>query len=688
MFVGDVPAPPCFNPLAPSAPPLLLVLGERPGSQPVVALMLGCTFFLLWVAFGNVTRAFRSPSSSSQRIIAVHVARYHQTTSTSSLKTNNVRGDKLRLSISQTDDDAELTKDIETMDNELVREIDAALALALDAMAAPDLDDDDDVDSSLDEDDIDAIANMLLETPRIKTSMSSFPSVKPQPIPLISIGLDMAAEAAVEIERVRNAIFGVEGELAVVKANTAREEEITMKMKNEIEASIKDREEMVQRINFEFATEAAMLVDVMESASLELSAVLDECAQNITEANAKVTDSEKGLISRVDSFKASIDKVRSEIMEINMDKEQIERSKQTILEKIALEGKNKMSQMKRSFNVDNNFARTVNAERSTKADEAEQKVRDVLDQMILIRSERVSLQQQLVDVENKALEEISFLQREIEQDEKRYANALQKEQERLDNAIDVAYQAYAAQIVTKISKRKAVEADLKERLRPISMKLTAAKAKQEARVKEYLDKLEEKHKRERIEIYKEKFKAVSAIREKMTAELTVEYAKIDEMKTMMQAKIDAVDKQTAKVKADFEMEMTKRRQLSKDNESVILNELEDIKSDMMDKIKTQRRIFEEKKAAYSDDMNIKISDSDNKLRSAWKELASIKSSYSDLNAKRDSVQTDVAKSQALIDAYENDRDSFRKSFRLTVKVAKDKVKRKLLRRSNHEDSPW
>ena len=75
-------------------------------SQPVVALMLGCTLFLLWVAFGNVTRAFRSPSSLSQRIIAVHVARYHQTTSTSSLKTNNnVRGDKFRHSISQTDDD-------------------------------------------------------------------------------------------------------------------------------------------------------------------------------------------------------------------------------------------------------------------------------------------------------------------------------------------------------------------------------------------------------------------------------------------------------------------------------------------------------------------------------------------------------------------------------------------------------
>lgn len=662
------------------------------------------TLILLCVASGNVARAFRSPSSPSQRNIAIHVARYQQTASTSTL-TNTVRVDKLRLKISQTDDDAELTKDIETMDNDLISEIDAALALALDALAAPD-EDDDEIDLSLDEDDIDSIANMLLETPRIKTPMPPPPSIKPQPIPLITLGLEMlgeddpevadvsftenlqkmAAEAAVEIERVRNAIFGVEGELAEVKANTAREEVMAMTMKNEIEASIKDREAMVQRINFEFATEKAMLVDVMENASLELSAVLDECAQNITDANAKVTDSEKGLISRVDSFKASIDKVRSEIMEINLDKEQIERSKQTILEKLALDSKNKMAQMKRSFNVDITFGRAVNAEQLIQADAAEQKVRDVFDQMSLIRSERVLLQQQLVDVENKALEEISSLQQEIELDDERYANALQKEQERLDNVIDVAYKGYAAQIVKKISKRKAIEADFKDRLRPIRMKLAAAKAKQEASVKEYLDKLEEKHKRERIEIYKEKFNAVSAIRNKMTAELSIEYAKIDEMKTITQVKIDAVDKQTAKVKADFEMEMTKRRQLSQESESVILNQIEDIQLDMMDKIKTQRLIFEEKKATYSDDMNIKISDSDKKLQSAWKELASIKSSYSDLNAKIDSVHTEVAKSQALIDAYENDRGSFRKSLRLTVKVAKDKVKRKLFRR-NHDDRP-
>ena len=95
----------------------------------------------------------------------------------------------------------------------------------------------------------------------------------------------------------------------------------------------------------------------------------------------------------------------------------------------------------------------------------------------------------------------------------------------VDKVIDVAYQGYAERICEKIKRRQAIEADYREKLRPINTKITAAKAKQEARVKEYLDKLEEKHKKERIEVYKEKFKAVAMTRERMNAELAMEYAK-------------------------------------------------------------------------------------------------------------------------------------------------------------------
>lgn len=431
--------------------------------------------------------------------------------------------------------------------------------------------------------------------------------------------------------------------------------------------------------------EKALLVAQMETASAELKVVIDQSAKDITDAKSKVTEKESDFMSRIASVKAAIDKVTSEAIEINLDKEEIERSKQTMLDKVVQEGKNKMAQVRKSLEFDIDFAKKINADLLRRAEEAEQKVRDAFDQIDQLRSERMSLQQQIVNVENNALEEISSLQREQELDDERYAATLQKERDRLDKVIDVAYQAYAERICGKIKKRQAIEADYRERLRPLNVKITAAKAKQEARVKEYLDKLEENHKKERIEIYQEKFKAVTAIREQMNAELAIENAKIEETKKTMQAKIDVVYEQTAQVKADFEREMAKKRQLAKEEEESILLQIEDVRLDMTDKLKTQRRLYEEKKIAYLDEMNVKISDSEFQVRQAWKELAGIKESYNDVKAKRDNIKYDVAETQALIDAYESDRSSFRKSLRLTVKAAKEKIgskTRNLLRKNN------
>ena len=431
--------------------------------------------------------------------------------------------------------------------------------------------------------------------------------------------------------------------------------------------------------------EKALLVAQMETASAELKVVIDQSAKDITDAKSKVTEKESEFISRISSVKAAIDKVTAEAIEINLDKEEIERSKQTMLDKVVQEGKNKMAQVRKSLDFDIDFAKKINADLFRRAEEAEQKVRDAFDQIDQMRSERVSLQQQIVNVENNALEEISSLQREQELDDERYAATLQKERDRLDKVIDVAYQAYAERICGKIKKRQAIEADYREKLRPVNVKITAAKAKQEARIKEYLDKLEENHKKERIEIYQEKFKAVTAIREQMNAELAIENAKIEETKKTMQAKIDVVYEQTAQVKADFEREMAKKRQLAKEEEESILLQIEDVRLGMTDKLKTQRRLYEEKKIAYLDEMNVKISDSEFQVRQAWKELAGIKESYNDVKAKRDNIKDDVAETQALIDAYESDRSSFRKSLRLTVKTAKEKIgskTRNLLWRNN------
>ena len=431
--------------------------------------------------------------------------------------------------------------------------------------------------------------------------------------------------------------------------------------------------------------EKALLVAQMATASAELKVVIDQSAKDITDAKSKVTEKESEFMSRISSVKAAIDKVTAEAIEINLDKEEIERSKQTMLDKVVQEGKNKMAQVRKSLDFDIDFAKKINADLFRRAEEAEQKVRDAFDQIDQMRSERVSLQQQIVNVENNALEEISSLQREQELDDERYAATLQKERDRLDKVIDVAYQAYAERICGKIKKRQAIEADYREKLRPLNVKITAAKAKQEARVKEYLDKLEENHKKERIKIYQEKFKAVTAIREQMNAELAIENAKIEETKKTMQAEIDVVYEQTAQVKVDFEREMAKKRQLAKEEEESILLQIEDVRLGMTDKLKTQRRLYEEKKIAYLDEMNVKISDSEFQVRQAWKELAGIKESYNDVKAKRDNIKDVVAETQALIDTYESDRSSFRKSLRLTVKTAKEKIgskTRNLLRRNN------
>ena len=431
--------------------------------------------------------------------------------------------------------------------------------------------------------------------------------------------------------------------------------------------------------------EKASLVAQMETASAGLKAVKDQAAKNVTDAESTSAEKERVLLSRIDSVKAAIDKVTAEAIDINLDREKIERSKQNMLERVVREGKNKLARLKEMFDIDVYYAKKINADLSRRAEEAERKVRDAFDQISRIRSERVSLQQQIVDAESNALEEILSLQREQELDDERYAVALQKERDRLDKVINVAYQAYAERICEKIKRRQDIESDYREKLRPINAKITAAKAKQEARVKEYLYKLEEKHKKERIEIYREKFEAVTAIREQMNAELAIEYAKIEETKKTIQVKIDAVHEQAAQVKADFDREMAKKRQLAKEEEEAILLQIEDVRLDMTDKLKTQRRLYEEKKAAYSEEMNMKISDSEVNLRQAWKELADIKASFNDVNTKREDVQHDVAETQALIDAYELDRLSFRKSLRLTLKVAKENIgskTRKLLRRNN------
>mmetsp|Transcript_34491 Transcript_34491/g.83462 ORF Transcript_34491/g.83462 Transcript_34491/m.83462 type:complete len:743 (-) Transcript_34491:45-2273(-) len=532
-----------------------------------------------------------------------------------------------------------------------------------------------DLDESADEEDIQPTPPADSEPPSLTKSQVAFFAETLQE--------KLQKKAAKEIERLIKMIPGRQAELDEVEASTKQEEEIASVLKKEIEDSIQEREEMVKLIEEECSKERELLVAQMEIASDELKAAMDQSAEDITDAKSKTNKSREGLLSRLDSLKAAIDKVTMETIEIRSDTENIQRSKQSVLDKVIDEGKSKLAQFKKSFDIDFDYVKQNNAVLMRRADEAESMIRGAFDQINQMRTERVSLQQQILDQEKKSLGEIASLQRELELDGKRYAAAAKKERDRLDGVIDAAYQAYAIKVCKKITERQAIESDYKDKIRKVDMQITAAREKQEARVKEYLDKLEEKHKKERIAVYEEKVKAVSAIRKEMQAELAIENAKIEEIHEAMRPKIDAVTSQTAQLKADFEKEMTEKRQIAKEEEQEELRQIEDIREDMTDKIITQRRLYEEKKEAYLEDMNCKISDSDTELRQAWRDIAVIKKSSAEVRAKRDAMRDDVAEKQALISSYESDRKGFRKSLRLTAKVAREKIgskTRRLLRR--------
>mmetsp|Transcript_17354 Transcript_17354/g.32529 ORF Transcript_17354/g.32529 Transcript_17354/m.32529 type:complete len:658 (+) Transcript_17354:2-1975(+) len=508
------------------------------------------------------------------------------------------------------------------------------------------------------------------------------PSLLPS-LPDEDFGEILMKKTAEEMERFKNLIFGVNEKIAVTESCTEETENVAAALKKEIEESLQEREAMVKKIESEFNSEKELLVGQMEIAADELKAVMDQSTQNITDAKSKATRAEKELVTRIFSFKVTIDEVAAGTIEINKDKERIQESKQSMLDKVVQEGKKKLEQFKKSFDFDVNYAKQINEDLARRTEEAESKVRGVYDQITQMRTERESLQQQIVDVEKNALEEIETLQREQKSDDERYAIALQKERERMEDVVESAYQAYAIKVCKKIVERQAVEADYQDKVRVKTMQITAAKDKQAARVKEYLDKLEEKHKKERIVIYQEKFEALAAVRKKMNEDIDVEYDKIDETHKTMKAKIEEVKERTAQLKSDFLKELVTKRNLGKEEEAELLGQIEDVKVDMTDKMKTQRRLYEEQKKAYLEGVNAEIADSEEEIRQKWRALAGIKKSYSEVSADRDNMIDNVAEKNALIGEYESDRTSFRKSLRLTARVAREKIglkTRRLLKR--------
>ena len=234
---------------------------------------------------GGTVNSFNSPSTISNYAHKTNDAHKHGNI----LHSNYIRN-TISLSLSNTDDsDIDTTVDLDT---DLNKEIEDALSLAQDALLQ-EMEEMDEDDTS--EEYIDTIADMLLEAP--PTQPSTIP-VTTIPMPpkeepseaIITAGLEeiqddkppqpptkeddislaeslqkkaaeemevlqkkAAEELEKQMEKLKVSIFGVKDELAETEASIKKEDETAARLKKEIENSIKEREDMVKRIEEEFA---------------------------------------------------------------------------------------------------------------------------------------------------------------------------------------------------------------------------------------------------------------------------------------------------------------------------------------------------------------------------------------------------------------------------------------------------
>lgn len=240
---------------------------------------------LLGAASAGVADAFRSPAAPSPLLAAGDASPLlvHRLTSPPSTTTRYERGradGRTALSLASSDGaDLDLAEEIETLDTDLAREIEEALALAQDALSS------EMTGEEPDEDDIDVIASMLLETPPAEPAPLPLPPREEPPASVISLGLEEEGEeeageqqrrqplppetppseaavsfaetlqkkAAEELEKLRISIFGIEEEIVAVEAEIEKEEDAAAALKKEIEENIQEREAMVKRIEKEFA---------------------------------------------------------------------------------------------------------------------------------------------------------------------------------------------------------------------------------------------------------------------------------------------------------------------------------------------------------------------------------------------------------------------------------------------------
>ena len=587
----------------------------------------------------------------------------------------------------------DVSSDMDALESELEAEIEAALELAQQA-----------IEGSTEEG-LDEVANLLMEAPpqlliptppkdapteSVITSVldveeqdddtteeeeekQPLPPTSPPPPQTVSFGETLQKAAMEEVEKLKKFLSGIKDDISETEARAEEAKGAADALKQEIETSIKERDETVKKIENEFAAEKERLVKEIGSASEDLQLVIDQSAKDITDAQSVAARADEALVSTISSLTSTIKEITSEVIGTKKEKEEIQETKPSRLNKVMQEAKENMLGLKKSVEFEKTYIDRVNAELVQMAEEAESKVKEAYDAASTIRNERVSLQDQIDSVERSALTQIAELEKQLVEDDAFYAKLLESERDRISKVIDDAYQKYGEIVGKEEAKRKSVEADYASQLSQKEKEGRAAIDAIESKVKDKLDALEAKHSKERIEIYQQKIEAVAAEREVMLAELAVESAKLETIRAKMDIKLNRVRTDVAGVKAAFEQELKKRRQLAEEERQELLGRIKDVRSDMNKKIIAQQELMKSQKAAYIDEQDAVILKSEEECRQAWSELATLKQTLNDADEEKRRMEETVANKVALIETYENDRTSFRKSVRLSFKVAREKI---------------
>eukprot|EP00956_Cyclotella_meneghiniana_P011593 scaffold16279_cov68-Cyclotella_meneghiniana.AAC.3 len=516
------------------------------------------------------------------------------------------------------------------------------------------------------------------------SSEAPLPPDGPPSLNAVSFGENLQQTVTDEIERLKNLLFGLNRDLESTESNVVEAESTADKLKKEITASQKQRKEVLREIESQFKKEKESLMEQLSNASGELTAIMDESTRNITAARDEASVAEKDLLNQMNEFKSLMKQLTDDTVGISMEKEQIMNSKQENIDRVKKEAADKLLKYKAELAEDGEEYRLYNSKLQKKANEAEKRVRDIYDGIKKIREDRISLQQQIQDVESESLEQIATLEKQIMQDDEEYTKYLLGERARIDKLISESKAKYAAILEKKKAKRESIEEDFEAVLAEKDAQGKAAIAEIESKAKVKLDKLEEDHAAERMAIHQEKVEAVSAVREEMLAQLQLEDEKLNAIHEEMQPKIDSVQSEIAEVKAAFEQELLERRKLADVEKNLFVKRMETVKSEMQDKINAQRKEIDNEQYEFLREHNLLVGASEEECRRAWMELATLKRKVGDAGAKRQELAVEVKRKTELIQVYESDRSSFRTSLRLSFKAARTKIgkgTRRVLRRN-------